>query len=397
MSRPARRTLLAAATAAVAALVLAACAPGEPSVEDGSRGSAPLSREPAPGADPPAFDTAGLRLPLQLDGSDFVDPGWEVEPQYLDGIFLAPIETGGHLSFTAVNSEGTALWAAERPLACAGFTLAQRQDGVPLAVLNDSAPTDDAIAQTTATAYDLRTGARVWGPVDVPGPYQGPGLVYASPPPEAMGATGPRVALDSATGEVVVDESDGAARVVAERHGIVVTHDGASVRGTDATGAVAWETELPVGADQAQATPGTALAGTMLLLSTGADRSAVIDLATGEAVATDVTSAAFDEATGLLIATDGDRAWATDAATGDATWEIEASPEARIESAGGAQVYLRDGDSVWVHNSLTGAAMPGYKAELAGAITVPLAIASSGAATLEHEGGVFLATTPTIR
>lgn len=64
------------------------------------------------------------------------------------------------------------------------------------------------MAATTATALDLTTGEQIWGPVDVPGPYQGPGLVFAAPPEGFMGQTGPRVALDPTTGQVAAAESD---------------------------------------------------------------------------------------------------------------------------------------------------------------------------------------------
>ncbi|MDN4479504.1 outer membrane protein assembly factor BamB family protein [Demequina muriae] len=345
--------------------------------------------------DPVPVDTTGLRMPLQLDGSDAVDPGWEVDPHHLEGIFLAPVESDGALAFTPIDSDGTALWTARRPLACAGFTLTLGADGAPLAVLNDSTPTADALSATTATAYDLRTGERVWGPVDVPGPHQGPGLVYASPPAEAMGETGPRLALDAASGRVIADERDGTARVVAERHGTVVLQEGDQLRATEGD-RVLWEIPVPEGVDRAQSPPGQSLAGAMLALRTADERSTIVDLTTGAVVATDVTSAAWDATTGTLVATDGTRAWAVDAQTGETSWDVPASPDARIVSAGGAQAYLRDGDTIHVHNTLTGAANPGYEPAMEGTIAVPRAIATTGAATFAHEGGVLLATTPTL-
>lgn len=390
--RPPRR----AVALAVAALVLAGCAPSDPELDAEPSPPVPLDRSPGPGPDPVPVDTAGLRMPLQLAGSDAVDPGWEVDPHHLAGIFLAPVESDGALAFTPIDSDGTALWTVQRPLACAGFTLTIGADGVPLAVLNDSTPTADALSATTATAYDLRTGERVWGPVDVPGPHQGPGLVYASPPAEAMGETGPRLALDAVSGRVIADERDGTARVVAERHGTVVLQEGDLLRGTDGDGGVLWEIPVPEGVDRAQSPPGQSLSGAMLALRTADDRSTIVDLTTGAVVATDVTSAAWDATTGTLVATDGTRAWAVDAQTGEASWEIPASPDARIVSAGGAQVYLRDGDTIHVHNTLTGAANPGYEAAIEGTIAVPLAIAATGAATVSDGDDVFLATTPTL-
>ncbi|MFW7415829.1 hypothetical protein [Demequina sp. SO4-18] len=400
MSRRPLHPYVVGAAVSLASIILAACSPTDaPAVHDSPPPppSPSLEREPGPGIDPAEFTTDGLRLPLQWDGAEFVDPGWEVTPQHLEGVFLVPVEADGRLVFTAIDSEGQALWTAERPLACAGFTLTLGRDGTPLAVLNDSTPTDGAIAQTTATAYDLRTGDTAWGPVDVPGPHQGPGLVYASPPAEAMGGTGPRVALDSATGDVAAAETDGGPRVVAERHGTVVTQEGTVLRATDSAGAMVWEAEAPAGAGEAHAVPGMVLGGPFLALDSGDDRAAVIDLADGSTVAPDVTSAAYDGATATLVATDGRRAWALDTSSGETLWEVSASAEARAVAAGGAQVYLRQGETIHVHNALTGAANPGYEASQEGTIMVPRVIAGTGAAAFSHEGRVFLATTPTGR
>src|SRR5699024_11035203 len=86
------------------------------------------------------------------------------------------------------------------------------------------AGTGDASWQTTASAYDLATGERLWGPVDVPGTVQGPGLVFGeSAPASTMGDTGARLALDPATGEVAADEAtDTDVTIVGEYDGTVL-------------------------------------------------------------------------------------------------------------------------------------------------------------------------------
>src|SRR5690606_134129 len=119
------------------------------------------------------------RVPYNLWGMVAVDPGWDTLPQHADGVFLAPSEDedGQALTFTAVDEEGTILWTAQRPLSSSDFTLTTDADGRALAVLTDVATTDDALAGTPATAYDLHTGEEVWGPVTVPGPHYGPGVV----------------------------------------------------------------------------------------------------------------------------------------------------------------------------------------------------------------------------
>src|SRR5699024_3333606 len=123
------------------------------------------------------------------------------------------------LTYSVIDSAGEVLWRARRPAACTGFAVS-RADGRPIvvftdAVVVDNPPTSSRSAdgaagtwQTTASAYDLATGRRLWGPTAVPGTVQGPGLVFGeSAPAGTMGKTGPRLALDPATGETVADET----------------------------------------------------------------------------------------------------------------------------------------------------------------------------------------------
>lgn len=386
------RSTLAAACIALTAMVLTACSPSAPTVADAQPAMPELQREPGPAASLASVDASGLRLPYQFEGADLLDTGWEVTPQHLDGVFLAPVETEDHLTFTAIDSNGTALWTLERPLACAGFALATTDSGQPLAVIHDTSTAADRIAAVTATAYDLRTGEPAWCPVEVPGPHQGPGLVYAEPA-AAMGETGRRTALDVNTGEVLAEAPD---VVVAERDGTVLLQEGNRLRAVTGPGETLWESPLPAGVENARSLPGSQFKAGLMPLAMADDRSVIIDLATGEVVATEVTSAALDEATGILAATDDTRAWAVDTATGEVLWEHGVPPDARVRAAGTAQVYVRNGDSIQVHNALTGAVAPGYDPATAGTITVPHTISASGAAALEVDGALVFATTPTL-
>lgn len=390
--RRSTRTALTAAAVALAAVMLGACSPSDTTTAGEPPAAPDLQREPGPATDPTPLDASGLRLPYQFDGAVLFDMGWEAPPQHLDGVFLAPVETGDHLTFTAIDSDGTALWTLERPLACAGFTLATTDSGQSLAIINDTSAAPDRISAVTATAYDLHTGAKAWGPVEVPGTHQGPGLVYAEPA-AAMGETGPRTALDINTGKIAAEAPD---LVIAERDGTVLLQDGDRLRAVASHGDVLWEATLPAGIDQARSLPGSQLGGGLLPLAMADDRFVIIDLATGDVVATGVTSAAFDEATGVLAVTNGTRLWAEDIATGELLWEQGMAPEARIKAAGTAQVYIRYDDSIQVYNVLTGAVTPGYDPAAEGTITVPHTIAPSGAAALEVDGGLVLVTTPTL-
>ena len=115
-------------------------------------------------------DHAELRLPLEMSPMIVVDPGWTSTPLELDGIFLGYREESEHLRFLAVGEDGTLLWQADRPLTCTGFSLTRGADGAAVAVLADAAPTEDALAMMTLTAYDLHSAQPHWGPVEHRGP-----------------------------------------------------------------------------------------------------------------------------------------------------------------------------------------------------------------------------------
>lgn len=175
----------------VLAVAITACAPA--SAPD--TGSVHLDRTSrSVGTPAPDYGDAELSLPPSFADARVLDPGWRVPPQETDGIYLAPRAEEDRVVVTAVSAEGTVLWTEERPLLCSAFVVTTSDDG-PLAILMDITAGDTTMSETTVSAYDLRTGAERWGPVDVPGPHVGPGLVFAAPPPEARGSNGPRIAL----------------------------------------------------------------------------------------------------------------------------------------------------------------------------------------------------------
>lgn len=178
MMRPRQRGTLALSVAAV--LVVTGCAASEPEPE----------RDPYLVDEAlPVVDTTGMQLPTSFEELEVVDPGWDTAAQHAEGVYLAAGERDGVLEFTAVDVHGEVLWAAQRPASCTGLAATTDAHGRALAILGDLETTADALAATTATAYDLTTGEHVWGPVEVPGPYQGPGLVFAAPPEGFMGQT----------------------------------------------------------------------------------------------------------------------------------------------------------------------------------------------------------------
>lgn len=384
------------------ALTLAACSPQEPSddarVTHSSDGpvvsEADLMREPGAGVDPAVVDASELMLPIQSEGADLVDPGWEVTPQQLGEIFMAPVDAGGYLEFTAIDATGQALWAVERPLACAGFTLTTGPNGLPIAVINDAATTDTAVAATTASAYDLRTGELVWGPVDVPGPHQGPGLIYAAPSAAAMGESGPRVALSPSTGETIADETDSDWSVVAENHGTVLLSDGTNLHAQGPDGTELWEIPLPHGLTSAVAAASTSIGAGVQALRSEEGLVSVLSLATGAVLAEGATSVALDAAIGMLIATNATETFANSIETGETQWSTPSSAGAQVVTAGGAMAYVRDGDAIRVQNTITGDITPGYPESLSGVIAVPLIMTGTGTAAYPHADRVLLATEP---
>ncbi|MDJ0322657.1 hypothetical protein QMG61_02620 [Cryobacterium sp. PH31-AA6] len=61
---------------------------------------------------------------------------------------------------------------------------------------------------TVATAFRTDTGKQVWGPVEVPGPIQGLGLIFADTPKAIVSVdAASRVMLNASDGSVVADES----------------------------------------------------------------------------------------------------------------------------------------------------------------------------------------------
>lgn len=377
----------------LAAVLLAACgateeaAPPEPVREPHGR------EEPLP-----VVDTSGMLLPFSFQGLTVVDPGWtRTTPQYADGIYLAAAERDGVLEFSAVDVDGEVRWVAQRPIACSGFDVTVDADGRALAVLTDAATTDDALAATTASAYDLTTGELVWGPVEVPGPYQGPGLVFAAPPEAAMGAGGPRTALDPSTGQVTATEEDAdVERVVGEYDGLVLTVEADElVARTTIGGQELWRLAVDEPGWSAEAlrasvgSPGEGLA----LVDTAQDDRALIDLDTGEVVDEPVRDAVVDAMTGTVVVRgdDGMRALGDG---DDPLWSQSVSDETTVAAVGGVFLYLRDGGAVRVHNVLTGAVAQAYDPEGEGVVVVPAHITPVGAALLRHDGRLLLATLP---
>lgn len=283
----------------------------------------------------PAADTSDVRLPTQFDQLVTVEPTWDLPVQRGGDVFLSAEETDRALVYRAVDSTGTVLWTAQRPLACAGFVVTQDWKGRDLAVLTDAETSDSSLSITTASAYDLGSGEQVWGPVEVPGPHTGPGLVFAAPPEGFMGESGESVALDPTTGEPLGDDG----RVIGE---------------FDGTGPL-------------------------------------LDLESGEVLGETVHDAAHDAGAGITAFLDADGLTVRDA-HGEQQLAMSVREGTTLEAVVGALVYLRDGSSVRVHNGVTGRVAQAYAQDGEGPVAVPDLVTEKGAGTLTAGGRTVLAT-----
>lgn len=357
------------------------------------------------GTPAPAAHVDQRSLPQQLAEMTVVEPGWDQAPEELDGLFLGlAVSEVGALQYTATDSSGTLLWQARRPPTCTGFALSRAGDH-PIAVLTDTSPSTEPLGRTTATAYDLATGDQLWGPVDVPGPHQGPGLVFAAPAPGgAMGSTGPRVALDPASGAVLLDESnDLGTAVVGEYDGIVLSSRDGALHARDASSAQdRWTLPLDQVTEQAGSSgvavvalagtdppPRTALVGPAERADGAAATGALIDLSTGKVIATDVLDARQDGVTGVWVVL-GPEKLSGYRAEG-LLWSRAATSQMQLAAAGGVLVYLRVGDAVQVVNATTGGDAVAYGEAGPDGFLVPALIASDGTAVV-HAGSFVLVT-----
>lgn len=297
-TRPERsRALRALAAGAALVQILAACSSREL--------SAPGDAEPRD--DPPAPATAGPEdepAPV-LEGAPRWAAPYSSPPQPAgDGfVGMAMPERGGDLTFLGVDADGRTRWSTTRNPSCTAFAVTGGGEGRDLVVLldSDADPGSGLLAtRTTAAAYDPLDGSLVWGPTDVPGTLVGPGLLLAAVEGSVMSnSTGPKVALDPGTGEVVADEEDGGTELLHEYRGTLLAEYGNELRSTETgSGDVLWtagDLEPPEGAETLPEAvgpgpdPGNGQAAAVILSWDGPDGGTVAhtahDLRTGERLA----------------------------------------------------------------------------------------------------------------
>jgi len=391
------RTWLSVAIAAAVALALSACSPDAPP----EASATPNTPSPTPLAAPsltrtphalapstPHVDTSDVRMPFALEESAVVDPGWTELPQELDGVLLAPAQRDRLHDFTAIDASGQSLWTAQRPLDAAGFTVTRTSQGQPLAVLTDTTEQPHA---RTASAYDLKTGDAVWGPVDVPGPLIGPGVVFAATETSTTDSASSAVVLNPDSGAALSWGNDGTERVLGEFTGKVLVQkqgrlelrnvsDGTAMwSATDA----AWDGAVSIVTDR-QPRDG------LLILDVGEGQRALVSLDTGRVIADDILDAVVDPTTSTIVVTHPEGLRAVDR-DGEPLWANPTGDDPALRSAYGALVYTQDGAAIRVHNVVTGAVALAYQ-DSGSAIAVPEQFFPTGAAVISVNGRLLLAT-----
>lgn len=273
-----------------------------------------------------------------------VDPGWDMAAQEADGVFLSLHENGADLEFRAVDSAGTILWTALRPRVCSGFLVSESEAG-PVAVLMDQQSGSNGSLATTASGFDLHTGRILWGPVEVPGPLLGSGLIFAGPPQDFIGEGGPRVALDPATGKRLATENEDSPQVITLLGSHLILADGERLIAQDLNGHRLWirdAADLGVSADEARETPWEAIGGSHALLGSAGDRQrTLIDLRSGAAVASNIDSAGYDAGSHTLITADA-QLHGFDL-NGTKRWDAPLADDAELSAVGDGRIVTEAG------------------------------------------------------
>lgn len=181
-----------------------------------------------------------LELEAEFPSADALPPGalpkWSVAldsiPQQADDTFVGlmyPDGLNADLHVLGFDTDGKSLWDLATNPSCAGYALTEANGRTLVVALDSDASVDGTklATRTVASAFDIRTGEQVWGPVAVPGPVTSNGLVFSEVAKSVLStAHGPRIALSPATGQIVADEEQGD-RIFYENQGtlLLARHD----------------------------------------------------------------------------------------------------------------------------------------------------------------------------
>ncbi|WP_209323735.1 hypothetical protein [Brevibacterium renqingii] len=334
-----------------------------------------------------AAKTSDLQLPLIVEPLELVEPGWDLPVRSAGSVFLSARSGEDSLTFSAVDTKGVSRWQAARPSGCTGFTVTT-PESTPLAVLTDSSSSNDCEADVTATAYELSTGKKAWGPVKVPGPLRGPGTIFAAedaPADESL-------ALDPTTGEPRDEDADGK-RHLGEYQGLFLDIvDDRLVASEDGT--TVWEHSLADnGWDAADLRPfpGAATAEGFIHLDAGNGTGPVFDRDSGDLLDDDARGVARDANTQSVV-TLGKNGLTVIDDLGKHELPVSVAESVHLEAAAGGLLYLREGGKLRVHNATTGSLARGYRADGSGVVAIPDVFTAEGLGTVRAGDRTLLAT-----
>ncbi|MFI7679152.1 PQQ-binding-like beta-propeller repeat protein [Actinophytocola sp. NPDC049390] len=379
------RVLVIACSLAVAAGVAGCAVPGEP-VEEPVSSVAPARPAPevADGARPALVGEPRWRAP-------FDDMPNAVADVFVGVIY--PKDDQSALSIVGVDGTGVTRWSVETDPACLSFGVSEAAGRAVAVVLsNDGDARAGKLATTVAaSAYDVHTGKRVWGPVTVPGPVQGPGLIFWQNSPSVVGAdaeTG-KLMLAAATGEPVPGPAG--SEPVYEHDGVgLFSRDGELTAVDTSTGATLWRSPDLAGgraepADAPRASDRDVIA-VRWERQDGTVETVLHDLRSGRAITTagaggdDLRTTVLPDA-GAVVVADPAGARAVDRATGEVRWERADGAALDLTVVDGDVVYgSADGRSVAV-DIRTG------KTVATGSWPVPWARAEGGVLLAPVQGG----------
>lgn len=390
-----RRALLASAPLV---WLLAACDPGKPTAAEGMPAAPVEDPEPVLREQrAPLVTPEELKLPLEMTPMIVVDPGWTATPLQLDGIFLGYCEDADHLTFVAVDQDGTLLWEADRPLGCTGFTLTRAAGDQPVAVLADLATTEEAIAMVTLNGYDLRTAELLWGPVEAPGPHAAPGLVYSAPTDVPMGPGGPRTALSGASGAPALAETDlSGGRILAEHLGTILYVTDTHLIATGSDGTQRWARDLPGDWDlERLGVVGSIDAVTSYaVLSDQQHPELVLDLSDGAEVAREADAVEHDHVNDITVLAAGATVRGLDA-QGVEQWRHDDPEQVNLISAGERLAYAvrEEEGTLVVLDTLRGLMVQPYDVDHAAPLAMPELFSADTAAVVRAGSRRCLVTT----
>ena len=148
------------------------------------------------------------------------------------------------LNFIGLSAAGTRWQIVTNP-SCVGFVLTRDGDRELIVILDSDATAEAGklATRTVATAFESESGAIAWGPVDVPGPARGSGLIFADTPKGIVSDdVSPAVMLSAHDGTVsVAEDAAGASTIEYESNGTDLIETARLLTAVDtASGKVLW-------------------------------------------------------------------------------------------------------------------------------------------------------------